>query len=129
MCRYPRDAMKRIGAGALCLLSLLALLGGGGGTANAAAKPAARKIKVNARSYAFAPKKITVRAAQNIAIVLHSTDQRHDFTLQGGKRVVDVKGGKTSTGTLRLAKPGTYEFYCSIPGHRAAGMEGTITAS
>lgn len=24
-------------------------------------------------------------------------------------------------------KPGTYHYYCSIPGHRQAGMEGTLT--
>ena len=24
-------------------------------------------------------------------------------------------------------KPGKYTFYCSIPGHRAQGMEGTLT--
>jgi plastocyanin len=23
--------------------------------------------------------------------------------------------------------PGTYAFYCSLPGHRQVGMEGTIT--
>ncbi len=101
----------------------------GGGTANAAARPKARTIKVDARSYAYSPKKIKVQVGQKITIVLHSKDQRHDFTLDGGKRVVDVKGGKTASGTLQLTKPGTYTFYCSIPGHRAAGMEGTITAS
>jgi plastocyanin len=25
------------------------------------------------------------------------------------------------------AKPGEYEYYCSLPGHRAAGMEGLMT--
>jgi plastocyanin len=34
--------------------------------------------------------------------------------------------GSTKTLSLKL-KPGTYKFYCSVPGHRAAGMEGTLT--
>jgi uncharacterized cupredoxin-like copper-binding protein len=24
-------------------------------------------------------------------------------------------------------KPGSYEFYCQVPGHEAAGMKGTLT--
>jgi uncharacterized cupredoxin-like copper-binding protein len=34
--------------------------------------------------------------------------------------------GATQTLSLNL-KPGTYKFYCSVPGHRMAGMEGTLT--
>ena len=34
--------------------------------------------------------------------------------------------GSTKTLTLNL-KPGTYKFYCTVPGHRMAGMEGTLT--
>jgi plastocyanin len=37
-------------------------------------------------------------------------------TFQGGSKTVSVK----------LAA-GTYKFFCSVPGHRAAGMEGTLT--
>ena len=37
-------------------------------------------------------------------------------TFQGGSRTL----------ALHL-KPGTYKFYCSVPGHRQAGMEGTLT--
>jgi uncharacterized cupredoxin-like copper-binding protein len=34
-------------------------------------------------------------------------------------------GGKSSV-TVNL-KPGKYEFYCPVDGHKAAGMEGTLT--
>jgi plastocyanin len=33
--------------------------------------------------------------------------------------------GSSKTLSLNL-KPGTYKFYCSVPGHRQAGMEGTL---
>jgi plastocyanin len=34
--------------------------------------------------------------------------------------------GASKTLSLDL-KPGTYKFFCSVPGHRMAGMEGTLT--
>ncbi len=37
-----------------------------------------------------------------------------------------ISGGKTSSIKVNL-KPGTYTFFCSVPGHEAAGMKGTIT--
>ncbi|MGC1852588.1 MAG: plastocyanin/azurin family copper-binding protein [Solirubrobacterales bacterium] len=54
----------------------------------------------------------------------------HDVAIEdsGGETVgkTEVIGqGETST-TVNL-KPGEYTFYCSVPGHREAGMEGTLT--
>lgn len=37
-----------------------------------------------------------------------------------------VEPGKTSTVTANL-KAGTYEFYCTVNSHQAAGMKGTLT--
>jgi len=37
-----------------------------------------------------------------------------------------IADGKT-TATIDNLKPGTYTFYCSVPGHREAGMEGKLT--
>ena len=52
----------------------------------------------------------------------------HDVTFEelGDETVVSVPGGETATGTVTL-EPGTYTYYCSVPGHRAAGMEGQLT--
>ena len=54
----------------------------------------------------------------NVTIVQGSTQLGATPTFSGGTRML----------TLNL-KPGTYTFYCSVPGHRQSGMEGTLHVS
>jgi plastocyanin len=53
----------------------------------------------------------------------------HDVTIeQDGKEI--AKSDLVSEGTTDVTadlKPGEYTYYCSVPGHREAGMEGTLT--
>ncbi len=54
----------------------------------------------------------------------------HDVVIEdesGGEVAkTEVITDSTTTATADL-QPGTYTFYCSVPGHREAGMEGTLT--
>jgi plastocyanin len=42
----------------------------------------------------------------------------------GGTEVIT---DSEESATVKGLKPGEYTFYCSVPGHREAGMEGTLT--
>jgi len=60
----------------------------------------------------------------------NESDVEHDIALEGNgvtaKGEVVGKGG-TSEFHVDDLQPGTYQYFCTLPGHRAAGMEGTLT--
>jgi plastocyanin len=54
----------------------------------------------------------------------------HNLTLEspGGATLGATPTFQGGSQTLALSlKSGTYKFFCTVPGHRAAGMEGTLT--
>jgi plastocyanin len=66
----------------------------------------------------------------NVTIVLtNPAPVPHAISIEGNgvsKGGPTVQQGATSTVTASL-KPGTYTFFCPVDGHRAAGMQGTLT--
>jgi plastocyanin len=52
----------------------------------------------------------------------------HTFKIDGTSFELKANGGKSATGTVTL-KAGTYDFECTIPGHKAAGMTGTVVVA
>lgn len=56
----------------------------------------------------------------------------HNLTLTaaGGQLVAATPTFQGTTKTLSVTlKPGTYTFFCTPPGHRAGGMQGTLSVS
>ncbi len=48
--------------------------------------------------------------------------------VEDGKGIhAHIKSGSSGTLRLKVPAPGTYEFYCSVAGHKEAGMKGTLT--
>jgi uncharacterized cupredoxin-like copper-binding protein len=80
----------------------------------------------------FTTKSLTAKAGKVTIDFTNQAPEDHNFTLASASGMVlgatpTFKGGM-KTLTLNL-KPGTYTYYCSVPGHRMAGMQGTLTVS
>jgi plastocyanin len=80
------------------------------------------QLKFLASSATGTPGKVTLRM-KNASSVPHDIAIRGASVSQVGPVVT---GGGVSTVSASL-QPGTYTFYCSVDGHEAAGMKGTLT--
>jgi plastocyanin len=91
----------------------------GGGLALAA--PADGSLKFDKTELTAKAGKVTIDF-DNPASIPHAVAVKGDGVDQKSD---EVTNSKTSL-TVDL-KPGTYEFYCPVPGHEQAGMKGTLT--
>jgi plastocyanin len=77
----------------------------------------------------FDKSSLEARAGQITLVMDNPSSVPHNISIGG--RGVDQEGktvGKGGRSTVRAELgPGKYDFYCSVPGHRQAGMEGTLT--
>jgi plastocyanin len=104
------------------------------GTPPPASSPAAKAQKIALSAdpsgqLAFSTTQLKAKAGTVDIEFENASPVEHDVTIeQGNKKVLGATptfvGGKKSL-TLKLA-PGTYTFFCSVPGHRQAGMEGKL---
>ena len=103
----------------------------GGAAASQPAPPASQPLEtgiaVGATEFAFDPAAIEVSAGVAATVTLANTGTvEHDITVDTLGVKIFAKPGETVSGTV-TAEAGTYEIYCSIPGHKQAGMVGTLT--
>lgn len=68
--------------------------------------------------------KVTIRFTNNSSVAHNLTIQQASSGSMVGATPTVTGGTKTLTVTL---KAGTYTFFCSVPGHRDAGMKGTLS--
>src|SRR5206468_3202518 len=95
----------------------------------AAAGGQSLRLMASTDALAFNKKTLTAKAGQVTIVMSNPSPTPHNIAIQGGgvaKTGEIVSQGGTSQVTATL-KPGKYTFYCSVPGHRDAGMQGTLT--
>jgi plastocyanin len=97
--------------------------GGGGGSTVDISTPSGSTL-------AFEQKDVSAKAGSVTISFDNMQALQHDVKVEdsSGKELggTDLVSSGTATATVNLT-PGTYTFFCSVPGHREAGMEGTLT--
>lgn len=121
--------------GARPTANLVALkLGGTATIATPEASPAAAASPVATGDFVvhtidinFDPKELTITADTDVTVtIVNQGVLQHDFTIDELKVASKIlNGGESDTVTIN-APAGEYEYYCTIPGHREAGMVGKL---
>ena len=80
-------------------------------------------------SLKFDQKDATAKAGKVTVDFANPSSTPHAVEIEGNgveEETETVTSGDAPPITVDL-KPGTYEFYCPVPGHKEAGMKGTLT--
>ena len=81
--------------------------------------------EVQTVNVAFVPKSFEIRSGKVTLAVRNRDLFWHTFTIDALKVDVRAPVGRLRAVTFE-AKPGTYTYYCRIPGHATLGMRGTL---
>ena len=120
-----------------------------------ASSPAALELSLQATDFRFEPASMEVTAGQQVTVTMDNQGTlEHDFVIQeipvektaaesepevgatAAHTMDDMEiepavhmgamAGMSSSLTFVPTKPGTYEYFCAVPGHKEAGMVGTL---
>ena len=84
-----------------------------------------KEIEVTSTGMRFNQTEIRVNLGDTVRLTYKNGGGRHDWALaEFNAATAVITGGQSSTVEFVVDKAGTFEFYCGVPGHRAAGMVG-----
>ncbi len=121
--QMPRKFLVLFVVLALCAALISACGGGGGGSTTGGGVT----IKTS-DDLKFTPNRINAKPGQTVEITFDNTGGKteHDFVSADLKANVKIPAGQLTKTSITAPAAGTYNFICSIPGHKEAGMVGTI---
>jgi uncharacterized cupredoxin-like copper-binding protein len=91
-------------------------------TTTAKAKPQSQTIAVTESEFKIVLPSTSLKAGPVTFEVKNAGHIPHDLAIVGGSKTSLIQPGGSATLTATL-KAGTVELYCSVPGHKAAGMD------
>jgi plastocyanin len=98
-----------------------------GGEEQAAGAGAGEPVTVESYDIYFEPSELSIPADTEVTVSLPNEGVTlHNFSIDELGISVDIAPGATEE-TVINAPAGEYEYYCNVPGHKPAGMLGTLT--
>jgi uncharacterized cupredoxin-like copper-binding protein len=109
-----------------------------------------QQVGLKATEFSFTPGSVTVKVGQPVQLTIENVgtvdhDLKSDIPLadltyqqadnppdeqqeasEEGTLDIDFNVGHSAQVTFVPTQPGTYAFFCDLPGHRESGMEGTF---
>jgi heme/copper-type cytochrome/quinol oxidase subunit 2 len=99
-------------------------------TVMAAESSTAKVVTMDAGSFYYSVKTITVKKGEKVKIVMTSRDMMHDLNIDElDVKLPITKSGETNSIEFTADKVGTFEYYCSVGQHRKQGQVGKITVT
>jgi plastocyanin len=104
--------------------------GGGGGEATGGGKAQTLKLSADpGGALKFDKSSLTAKAGKLTIVLDNPSSLPHAVEVEGNgieEKSGTIGQGETTKVTASV-KPGKYEYYCPVDGHKAAGMTGTLT--
>jgi plastocyanin len=98
-----------------------------GGEEQAAGEGTGEALVVESYDIYFEPDELSIPADTDVTVQLPNAGAaQHNFSIDELGISVDIAPGATEE-TVINAPAGEYEYYCDVPGHKQAGMVGTLT--
>jgi uncharacterized cupredoxin-like copper-binding protein len=86
------------------------------------------EVRIVSTEFKYAPAQLRVTAGRGFTLVLDNSgvETEHGVFVPALGFRLEAKAGEIARKKTVFAKPGEYDFGCDLPGHREAGMTGTL---
>jgi uncharacterized cupredoxin-like copper-binding protein len=90
--------------------------------------PPPAEVQIISTEFKYVPANVRLPAGRTVTLVLDNSgaETEHGVIVPAFGFRLEAKAGEVVRTTIVFDRPGEYEFTCDLPGHREAGMKGTL---
>jgi plastocyanin len=96
--------------------------GSSSSTSGSSTSSGVKEFTIHGYAYGYSPSTIEVNKGDVVKITFISDDILHNLSIEG----YNIATNSVANGQSTTNMAGTFVYYCSIPGHKDAGMVGTL---